>query len=471
MPTITKTMQYEIIKPLSCDWTVFGHVLRQVQHESFRIKNRVIQLYYQYENDRLTHKQLHGVYPNDKEKYGAPFATYVYRVIAPEFPVTVTTNMTSTIQKATKAWKSSRSDVMKGNKSIPSFRRNNPIELKADNIRNLKWSDKNYVELDLGLVSTKGVEYLKSEKKFTPEQRESISTSYHVLVHGGKNGAKEIMDRLISAEYKLCGSMILYNERKRKWMLTLTYQFEAAPKSVNPNRVLGVDMGITNAAYMALNDNRFWRERIDGGQIEQHRRRIEAQRRKLASQAAVCGEARIGHGRKKRMKPLDKLESRISNFRNTVNHTYARRIVEIARRMECGVIQVEDLTGISEGDTFLGRWTYFDLQTKIENKASEYGIEVRKIKPNWTSKRCSECGHIAHENRDIKRDQAKFHCVMCGYEVNADFNAARNIAIPNIEEIIKEKCKTLGLAYDKEDFDSDNENGNENTASIVSGQF
>jgi putative transposase len=44
----------------------------------------------------------------------------------------------------------------------------------------------------------------------------------------------------------------------------------------------------------------------------------------------------------------------------------------------------------------------------------------------FTSQRCSDCGHVAPENR---KSQAVFQCVACGAgPCNADVNAARNIA-------------------------------------------
>ena len=42
----------------------------------------------------------------------------------------------------------------------------------------------------------------------------------------------------------------------------------------------------------------------------------------------------------------------------------------------------------------------------------------------YTSKQCSVCGCIDDDNRKC---QEAFKCVECGYEVNADFNAAINI--------------------------------------------
>ena len=37
--------------------------------------------------------------------------------------------------------------------------------------------------------------------------------------------------------------------------------------------------------------------------------------------------------------------------------------------MNCGVIQMENLTGITENaNRFLKNWTYYDLQTKIKTR-------------------------------------------------------------------------------------------------------
>ena len=99
---------------------------------------------------------------------------------------------------------------------------------------------------------------------------------------------------------------------------------------------------------------------------------------------------------------------------------------------------MENLTGIAESDVFLKRWSYYDLQTKIEQKAAEAGIAVKKINPQYTSQRCSKCGFIDKENRKKQKD---FKCLSCGYAANADYNAAKNIAISNIEDIIKQSLR------------------------------
>src|SRR6266566_1567811 len=62
------------------------------------------------------------------------------------------------------------------------------------------------------------------------------------------------------------------------------------------------------------------------------------------------------------------------------------------------------------------------LVRRLEEKAAS---RVEKIKPAFTSQRCSACGHVDAKSRE---SQARFVCTACGYACNADVNAARNIA-------------------------------------------
>jgi putative transposase len=46
------------------------------------------------------------------------------------------------------------------------------------------------------------------------------------------------------------------------------------------------------------------------------------------------------------------------------------------------------------------------------------------VPPQYTSQRCSCCGHVDAANRP---SQERFVCVSCGHEAHADVNAAKNI--------------------------------------------
>ena len=129
-----------------------------------------------------------------------------------------------------------------------------------------------------------------------------------------------------------------------------------------------------------------------------------------------------------------------------MNHRYSKYVVDIALKHNCGLIQMEDLTGISKDNTFLKNWSYYDLQQKIKYKAEEHNIEVRFINPKYTSQRCNKCGYIHKDNRP---DQETFECVNCGHKSLADFNASRNIAMENIEEIILEQVEVQKQCEEK----------------------
>ena len=153
-----------------------------------------------------------------------------------------------------------------------------------------------------------------------------------------------------------------------------------------------------------------------------------------------AGEGRTGHGYKCKMKPVNKVRNKVANFADTYNHKVSKYIIDFAVKNNCGIIQMEDLTKATANtrEKLLKDWSYYDLQSKIEYKAKEQGIEVIKIDPKYTSKRCSKCGCIHLENRDCKNDQSNFTCKVCGHHENADINASKNISLPNIEQIIKD---------------------------------
>jgi len=113
---------------------------------------------------------------------------------------------------------------------------------------------------------------------------------------------------------------------------------------------------------------------------------------------------------------------------------------DLARRFD--LIRVEDLD--VKGMTRSARGTAGTPGRNVRQKAglnrgilaSGWGLLVRrlgdkasdrleKIRPAFTSQRCSACGHVAAESR---KSQAIFACVACDFTCNADVNAARNIA-------------------------------------------
>ena len=79
--------------------------------------------------------------------------------------------------------------------------------------------------------------------------------------------------------------------------------------------------------------------------------------------------------------------------------------------------QVRQKAGLNRSILATG-WHGFRM--KLDYKAAG----VIEVPAAYTSQKCSACGHVAKGNR---RSQKRFECVACGYQGNADINAALNI--------------------------------------------
>jgi IS605 OrfB family transposase len=131
-------------------------------------------------------------------------------------------------------------------------------------------------------------------------------------------------------------------------------------------------------------------------------------------------------GAKKLLKRLSGRERRAASI---INHTIAKEIVSIAKAESKGV-SFEDLTGIrfraaNKGRKFrkrVGKWSFHQLRSFVTYKAKRAGIPIVSVNPAYTSKTCSTCHHIGNRNGK------SFKCDNCGNNMDADHNAAINIA-------------------------------------------
>ena len=76
------------------------------------------------------------------------------------------------------------------------------------------------------------------------------------------------------------------------------------------------------------------------------------------------------------------------------------------------------------------------LKDEVEHISRKYDIAVSTVHSSYTSKMCPVCGCIEDENRP---NQETFECIECGYEVNADYNAANNIKNRVILTVLRDK--------------------------------
>lgn len=200
--------------------------------------------------------------------------------------------------------------------------------------------------------------------------------------------------------------------------------------------VLGIDLGIVNLAVDS-----------DGQAFSGFK--VEATRKRFAGLRSVLQ----GVGTKNAKRHLKKLGNRESRFKRDMNHVVSKVIVAKAKDT-LRAIALEDLTGIRKAITVRKAqrnrshsWSFRQLRSFIEYKATLAGVSIFLVNPRGTSHICPKCNHNEKANRP---DRNSFKCVQCGFSGYADHVAAVNIrlrAIVNKPIAVYREVKALvGIA-------------------------
>jgi putative transposase len=214
-------------------------------------------------------------------------------------------------------------------------------------------------------------------------------------------------------------------DRAGRWHIVFTAVPEPIPAPGN-GQAVGIDRGVAVSAALSTGELL----RAPGLGVAERTRMLRLERR--------LARARRGSNRRRRVKcAIARLKARQTDRRKDWAEKVSTRLAR-----EFDVICVENLaitrmtrsaggtadepgrnvrqkSGLNRAILAQG-WGL--LVRRLQEKAPG---RVEKVKPHFTSQRCSACGHVDPESRE---SQARFVCTACGFACNADVNAARNIA-------------------------------------------
>lgn len=414
---LTQCVKVQIAKPIDAEWKVVGQILRDLEYKSAQALNYCMTQYYLNGCDREEWKREMGKYPTYKE---LP-SPYLYPQLTQLFPSIPPLVLSQTEQVVKLKWKQMSKEVLCAQTaSLPTFKKSHPITFHNQAFK-LLGEDSTYA----------------FSIQLCPKSYDKTRYSFALNTKKLESGQKTVLDRIVTGEYKHGAVQLL--ERKNKWFVVIPYSFESRENStLDPNIRVGVDLGISHPAVCAVN-NSFKRLYLkeEGATILSFNCQIYNRRRNVLGNNKKVLDRRSGHGRANKLKPIKKFRRKIEHFRETANHRISKAVVNFALDNHAGVLVLEDLSNINSKALFLKNWPYYDLQEKIRYKAKREGITVEIVKPVYTSQRCSRCGYIAKENR--KGHQ--FKCISCGQSFEADYNAAYNLATPEIEKLIEDELK------------------------------
>jgi IS605 OrfB family transposase len=184
--------------------------------------------------------------------------------------------------------------------------------------------------------------------------------------------------------------------------------------------VLGVDLNVDGSLAVTSTGA------FVGNADEMNHRRREFEKTRGSMQQTGTRSAHLS---------IQSMDDREHRWMQDVLHRASNRILDEARDHDCTHIAFENLTEIRKrmaGAKRFHAWAFRRLVEYVEYKAETVGIEVAQVSPAYTSQRCSECGFTHETNR---RSKHQFVCQQCEYELNADYNASKNVARKLLERL------------------------------------
>jgi len=233
------------------------------------------------------------------------------------------------------------------------------------------------------------------------------SASLTVCPKGRVTGRLQMSARMRKqlCQGKLGSAELIY--RKGNFYLHISITIPA-PEVIQPQGSLGVDLGFSRVAVTS--DNKFHTAK----NIRHKKACYKRTRRSLQA-----------NGGKSAKRALKRVSGRERRFVADTNHCVSKQIVATAKANNQRIV-LEDLNGIRETGKAkcVHEWSFGELQQMIRYKAARAGVEVVVVSPRYTSQTCSRCLHLG-----VRPSQSNFQCRDCGYQINADLNGAKSIAM------------------------------------------
>lgn len=268
--------------------------------------------------------------------------------------------MTSVNQTITKTYSKEKSEVMKGNKSLRSYRNNIPIPVRANEFRKVnELEDKNF--------------------SFS-----LFKTNFKTFFGKDLSNNKVILKRAFYGlkDYKLHDSSILMEKkknRKLKFYLLAVVSHPVEQNVVDPDKEIHCFLDITHP--IILGDKR--KTKI-GTMDDFLVRRIYIQKKLKDLQISLKYNSG-GKGRAKKLKAIERFKEKEKNYVKNRMHNYSRELINYCVKRKIGKIILSNYTeAVSENDnedkTLIRNWSYYGLAEMITYKATMKGIVVEKPK-------------------------------------------------------------------------------------------
>jgi putative transposase len=203
------------------------------------------------------------------------------------------------------------------------------------------------------------------------------------------------------------------SEHAGHWYVSvLVEQEHVTPTNSGPR--VGLDLGVKTLATLS------------DGTTEPNPRHLQQYPRKLKRlQRAVSRKQKASGNRRKAVRRLACLHRKVTQQRANTLHQFTSRLAKTK-----AVVVIEDLnvSGRLKNHHLaqaIGDVGFGEFRRRLTYKAAWYGCHVI-VASRWkpTSRMCSACGW---QDEDLTLADRTFRCEQCGFVLDRDLNAARNL--------------------------------------------
>ena len=213
-----------------------------------------------------------------------------------------------------------------------------------------------------------------------------------------------------------------------KWFASLQTEREVEQPIAAATSAIGIDMGITR--FATLSDGSFI---APLGSFKKHEQRLAKYQRRMSR------KVKFSSNWNKAKRKVQKIHAHIGNARNDFLHKATTAISKHHAMVAIEDLQVGNMSKSSKGtaeapgknvaaksglNKAILDQGWGEFRRQLEYKLNWNGGMLIPVPAHYTSQTCPACGHVAKENR---LTQAKFACVDCGHEENADVVGAMNV--------------------------------------------
>ena len=209
--------------------------------------------------------------------------------------------------------------------------------------------------------------------------------------------------------------VIVKQEASGAWYASFNVEIDEPekpdPEDIGPEDTVGIDLGVLNFTHDS--------DGISVGRLDlsDDRERLEREQRNLSRK-----EYESNNWEKQRVE-VATVHERMSNKKHDFKHKLASYYTE-----EYDAVFVEDLnvksmledSGNARNKAEVG-WR--DFITILKHHGRKRGCHVVDVRPEGTTKECSECGVETWKPLWVREHS----CPACGFELDRDFNAALNV--------------------------------------------